>query len=128
MHEWVAGFFQRRQRCVCVAAALDRPREQNLAAVRAKRGDPATPGSSTSWSRRRGITSSSTPTTGSRPTTADSNTGCDRCAGYARTGPQLIISGHAFMQNLRRGHYELAAETARPLRVAAAFTELAQAI
>jgi hypothetical protein len=28
----------------------------------------------------------------------------------------------------RRGHYELAAETIRPLRVAAAFAELAQAI
>jgi len=32
-----------------------------------------------------GITSSSTPTTRLRPTTADSNTGCDRCAGYAPT-------------------------------------------
>jgi hypothetical protein len=32
------------------------------------------------------------------------------------------------MQNLRRGHYELATETPRPLRVAAAFTELAQMI
>ena len=41
---------------------------------------------------------------------------------------QVIIAGLAFMQNLRRGHYELATETPRPLRVAAAFTELAQAI
>ena len=41
---------------------------------------------------------------------------------------QVIITGLAFMQNLRRGHYELATETTRPLRVAAAFTELASAI
>ena len=41
---------------------------------------------------------------------------------------QVIVSGLAFMQNLRRGHYELTVETSRPLRIAAAFTELAQAI
>jgi hypothetical protein len=40
----------------------------------------------------------------------------------------VIIAGLAFMQNLRRGHYELGTETVRPLRGAAAFTELAQAI
>jgi transposase, IS6 family len=40
----------------------------------------------------------------------------------------VIITGLAFMQNLRRGHYELAAELPRTLGVAAAFTELAQAI
>jgi transposase-like protein len=39
-----------------------------------------------------------------------------------------IITGLAFIQNLRRGHYELATETPRVLRVAAAFAELAQAI
>jgi transposase-like protein len=41
---------------------------------------------------------------------------------------QVIIAGLAFMQNLRRGHYELGTETPRPLRVASAFAELAQAI
>ncbi|GLZ60878.1 hypothetical protein Misp05_44540 [Micromonospora sp. NBRC 107095] len=41
---------------------------------------------------------------------------------------QVIIVGHAFMQNLRRGHYELAVDAPPVLRVAAAFTELAQAI
>ncbi|MFE9693862.1 IS6 family transposase [Micromonospora sp. NPDC005806] len=47
-----------------------------------------------------------------------------------RTGKsaQVIIAGHAFMQNLRRGHYELAVNAPPALRVAAAFTELAQAI
>ena len=39
-----------------------------------------------------------------------------------------IASGHAFVQNLRRSHYELATDVAPPLRLAAAFTELAQAI
>ncbi|MGI5242113.1 IS6 family transposase [Dactylosporangium sp. CA-139066] len=41
---------------------------------------------------------------------------------------QTIIAGHAFMQNLRRGHYELGLDAPRGLRVAAAFTELAAAI
>jgi transposase-like protein len=41
---------------------------------------------------------------------------------------QVIIAGHAFMQNLRRGHCELAIDTPPTLRIAAAFTELAQAI
>jgi transposase-like protein len=39
-----------------------------------------------------------------------------------------IAAGHAFVQNLRRGHYELAIDAAPPLHLAAAFTELAQAI
>lgn len=37
---------------------------------------------------------------------------------------QIIIAGHAFMQNLRRGHYELATEAPPSTQVAAAFTEL----
>jgi transposase-like protein len=41
---------------------------------------------------------------------------------------QTIIAGPAFIQNLRRGHYELAVDAHPTLRVAAAFTELAQAI
>ena len=41
---------------------------------------------------------------------------------------QVIIAGHAFMQNLRRGHYELGSDTAPAMRVATAFTELARAI
>ena len=41
---------------------------------------------------------------------------------------RVIMRGHAFMQNLRRGHYELGVE-ARPLRrVATAFSELAKVI
>jgi transposase-like protein len=42
---------------------------------------------------------------------------------------RIIVAGHAMMQNIRRGHYELGVEAAEPrLRVAAAFEELSQAI
>ncbi|GAA4264236.1 IS6-like element IS6100 family transposase [Dactylosporangium darangshiense] len=41
---------------------------------------------------------------------------------------QTIIAGHAFMQNLRREHYELGVNAPRGMRIAAAFTELATAI
>jgi transposase-like protein len=41
---------------------------------------------------------------------------------------QVIIAGHAFRQNLRRGHYELAVDAPAAERVAAAFTDLARAI
>jgi len=41
---------------------------------------------------------------------------------------QVISSGHAFVQNLRRGHYELATDTDPNRRLAAAFTGLARAI
>jgi DDE domain len=41
---------------------------------------------------------------------------------------QVVIAGHAFVQNLRRGHFELAVDIRSTLRVVAAFTELAQAV
>jgi IS6 family transposase len=40
----------------------------------------------------------------------------------------IIIAGLGFMQNLRRGHYELGTEAVHQLRVATAFAELARAI
>jgi hypothetical protein len=40
----------------------------------------------------------------------------------------VIIAGHALVQNVRRGHYELAADEAANLRVAVAFDELATAM
>ena len=41
----------------------------------------------------------------------------------------VVIRGHAFVQNLRRGHYELGTETRHArLRVGAAFDELTAAI
>jgi transposase-like protein len=39
-----------------------------------------------------------------------------------------IAAGHAFVQNLRRGHYELATDVSSQLRLATAFTELALAL
>ncbi len=41
---------------------------------------------------------------------------------------QVIGSGHAFVQNVRRGHYELGIDAEPHLRLAAAFAELALAI
>ena len=41
---------------------------------------------------------------------------------------EVITGGHAFVQNLRRGHYELSPDASPLLRLAAAFTELAQAM
>ena len=41
---------------------------------------------------------------------------------------RVIIAGHGFVQNLRRGHYELAVEEPVNQRVAVAFDELALAI
>ena len=40
----------------------------------------------------------------------------------------VVIRGHAFIQNLRRGHYELAVDAAPVLRLATAFEELRLAI
>jgi transposase-like protein len=40
----------------------------------------------------------------------------------------VVIAGHAFVQNVRRGHYELATEAPVTRRLAVAFVELALAI
>jgi transposase-like protein len=44
------------------------------------------------------------------------------------TGLRILAAGHGFVQNLRRGHYEIAADEHPNLRLAIAFTELAKAI
>ena len=41
---------------------------------------------------------------------------------------RVIMRGHALMQNLRRGHYELGVDARSRCQVAAAFTELARTI
>jgi transposase-like protein len=41
---------------------------------------------------------------------------------------RAVIAGHRFVQNLRRGHYELAVDEPVARRLAAAFDELALAI
>jgi IS6 family transposase len=45
-----------------------------------------------------------------------------------RISAQLVSSGHAFMQDLRRGHYELAVDASPKRRLAHAFAELALVI
>jgi transposase-like protein len=44
------------------------------------------------------------------------------------TGLRILAAGQAFVQNLRRGHYEIAADEHPNLRLAIAFTQLAKAI
>jgi hypothetical protein len=41
---------------------------------------------------------------------------------------RVVIAGYAFVQNVRRGHYELAVEEPVSRRLAIAFDELALAI
>jgi transposase, IS6 family len=41
---------------------------------------------------------------------------------------RVVMRGHAFMQNIRRGHYELGVDARAHRRVAVAFTELARVI
>jgi transposase, IS6 family len=41
---------------------------------------------------------------------------------------RIVIAGHAFVQNLRCGHYELAVEKPANRRLAIAFDELTMAI
>ncbi len=41
---------------------------------------------------------------------------------------RVISAGHAFIQNIRCGHYEFGAEEPATLRVMTAFTELTLAI
>jgi transposase, IS6 family len=41
---------------------------------------------------------------------------------------RVIMRGHALMQNIRRGHYELGGDARSHRRIAAAFTELARVI
>ena len=63
---------------------------------------------------------------------------CDHGRLKARLGPMrgvktnrtasVVIPGHALIQNLRRGHYELAVHAAPPFRLATAFNEHRPAI
>ena len=45
-----------------------------------------------------------------------------------RPSARVIIRGHALMQNIRRGHYELGIDARHHRRIEAAFTELARTI
>jgi transposase-like protein len=43
-------------------------------------------------------------------------------------GLRIVAAGHAFVQNLRRGHYEIAVDRPARGRLAATFIQLARAI
>ena len=43
-------------------------------------------------------------------------------------GLRVLAAGHAFVENLRRGHYGIAADQPRNLRLAIAFGHLATAL
>ena len=74
-------------------------------------------------------TASSTPPTVWKPTMACSSDDSARCATPRndRTAT-VIINGHAFVQNLRRGPYNLTAKIPLNLRLTVAFDELRHAI
>ncbi len=69
---------------------------------------------------------------------ANNGVECDHGRLKARLGPmrglkrdgsaRIIIGGHAFVQNLRRGYYELAVEEPVSRRLMVAFDELALVI
>jgi hypothetical protein len=62
------------------------------------------------WHRTDGM-----PTAISRPTTAASSRGLRPMRGLKQDrNARVVIAGHGFMQNLRRGHYELAVEEPVP--------------
>ena len=60
---------------------------------------------------------------------AGSKHGCAPMRGLKRLGSaRTIAAGHAFVQNLGRGHYELATDHAPHDRIPAAFAELAHSL
>jgi hypothetical protein len=58
-----------------------------------------------------------------RPRSTQSTAETDARLEQDRTA-SVIIQGHAFVQNLRRGHYELGQELDKHFRIVAAFDEL----
>jgi hypothetical protein len=55
--------------------------------------------------------------------------GCDRCAGSSGTAaPEWSAPAHAFVQSIRRGHYELVVEVPANRRMAVAFDGLVMTI
>jgi len=50
------------------------------------------------------------------------------CGLNSDASARVVTAGHAFVQNLRRGPYELAVDAPVQLRVAVAFAELVPAV
>ena len=57
----------------------------------------------------------------------DSRPDCGPCAA-SNSSTRVICAGHAFFQNVRRGHYELGIDADPKRQLPAAFAELALAI
>ncbi len=58
-----------------------------------------------------------------------SKPGFDRCVASRRSDQaRILATGHAFVQNLRRGHYDIAADVPANQTLLAAFDELALAV
>jgi hypothetical protein len=53
---------------------------------------------------------------------------CVRARAEFSAAVEVVIAVHAFVQNPRRAHYDLGVDARPAPRVAAAFTELAEAI
>jgi transposase, IS6 family len=82
-----------------------------------------------SWPQAPGTTPGSTPTTGSKPITVRLKARLRPMRGLKQLRcARVITARRAFVQNLRRGHYELGVDQPTALQVVAAFTELAAAI
>jgi hypothetical protein len=92
------------------------------------------------WAQRRRFTDRTPHPTASSANSNNSATPspCNPCRKQWAYGPKKpagspdshlsVSTGHAFVQNLRRGHYELAVDLDPNHRIPAAFTELALAI
>ena len=59
---------------------------------------------------------------------AEGSTTADADSNVSSEPRGRIAAGHAFVQNLRIGHYELATDASPPLRLATAFSELVLAM
>ena len=81
------------------------------------------------WFLAAGTSWSSTPTTPWKLITLDSKHGFRPMRGLKTIrSARTIVAGHAFAQNLRRGHYELATDSALHDRLPAAFADLAHCL
>jgi IS6 family transposase len=80
---------------------------------------------STNSRRRHDTSPTGAPTTWSKPTTADSRRGCVRCGLKRHRSVQTISAGHAFAQNLRRGHHAFTTDPPVRDRIRVVFDELA---
>ena len=80
------------------------------------------------WCPPRATSPSTTPITPSKLTTADSRPGWPLRGLKRLRSARVISTGHAFIQNLRRGHYELGVDADPRHQLSAAFAELALAV